>query len=744
MVSETSASSAGTSGGDGGPDGWIEQYQIGELLGEGGFGQVFAGWDTRLQRGVALKFLGRVGTEEENDRLLHEARLAASARHPALVSVYDLVFCDDAVVIVMERVNGRTLKQRLAEGRVPVAEVLSILVQAADALAALHRQGMAHGDLKPSNLMLERDGQLRVLDFGLATRLDSTALPTTASPIAARAEKVVGTPAYMAPERLHGAPCSAAADIYALGMVGQWLLLSGHGLNLADVGSRTVVLPEESAQAASELAQGQRLWALLQAMTEADMARRIGSVDVIVGELARLVAPEATAPARGQSGTARFADWRRRFTVGLAVVLVSAVAFGIAVRDVDWPMEQATSGESGEHAMALYSVTESVARAEALVRDFDRSGAIVEAIELLGALSPDDQNRAPVAALLAIAYCLRYANDERDPLWLTQAESHAAQAMRADDQFALALAARGWVSEFRGDAESAEQSYRSALALEPDSTLALLGYSRLLTARGRYAESARTLAAALDSQPNERLFWDMLGTLHYRQADYPAAQNAFRRSIELKPDSVYAYANLNAVLMRMGREDEALSVIQQGLKIRPHSQLYNNLGTALYARGQFSESAAAFEAALSDARGSPNDYLKWANLGDALRWVTGRESEAHAAYSRSLQLLKPLLRPEQPDSTRYGRAALYAARLGNDEKALEYLAKAREVAHDSADFWFRAVLTSEAIGDRDRSLEYLSAALERGYPVHLVENDPDMVSLRRDLRYHFIINRSEK
>ena len=174
----------------------IAQYELHEPLGEGGFGQVFAAWDTRLQRPVALKFLRGEAAGAAGEGLLREARLGAAVRHPALVAVHDVLIEDGTAVIVMERVFGQTLKARLAQP-LSLCEALSLLQQAAECLSSLHGHGLAHGDLKPSNLMLQDDGRLRVLDFGLATPLDATQSLGPAGP-----GEVLGTPAFMAPERL--------------------------------------------------------------------------------------------------------------------------------------------------------------------------------------------------------------------------------------------------------------------------------------------------------------------------------------------------------------------------------------------------------------------------------------------------------------------------------------------------------------------------------------------------------------
>ncbi len=738
----------------------VGHYTVAEALGEGGFGRVFAGWDERLHREVALKFLLPRSSDGHDDRLLHEARLAAAARHPALVAVYDLVQVGHELVVVMERVRGSTLRRRMDEAPISFRETVSILRQTAEALASLHAQGMVHGDLKPANLMIESEGRVRVLDFGLAARIAEggaarhsdaeagsdagvgTAGAGTGRATAART--VAGTPRFMAPERLRGGASSATGDVFALGVLGRDLLACEDTLEFdTDAAESGAGFDPDSQLPARRALDG-----LLKVMVEPDPGQRLGLMVEVLRVLTAIESGQISAPRLGAADgrAATTADRPAgKETPGIGPgraleLLTAAVLLGVlAWLGADVP---APAGEPPAAVVAAADIRQTIATAEALMLDFDRDGAAAQAVTALESLPADVRARASIAAMLALAYCLRYADDDRDPVWLARAEQHAEAALGADDQLAHAWVARAWTLEYRGDAEAAEAAYGTALSLDPNDPFALHGLGRLLRSRNRFEEAEQVVARGLAAHPNDRRFWDDLGTLRYRRADYIAAADAFRHSIALKPDSIYAYANLSAVLLRLGRDDEALSVIQQGLRIRPHSRLYNNLGTTLYARGRYEEAAAAFRAALSDGRGSPNDYLKWANLADALRWLPEREQEARAAYARALALLEPSLHTEQPDATRHGRAALYAARLGRRDEALRFLGQAQSVAGDDADFRFRAVLTSEALGDRESSLEHLEAAIELGYPQHLVESDPDLVLLRRDLRYHLIVSRS--
>ena len=146
-------------------------YDLRGCLGEGGFGRVYEAWDSKLCRRVAIKCIKHTGAGSAGADLLREARLGASLRHAAFVKVHAIEDDGRTQSIVMELVPGQTLKQALAAGPVARAAALDWTRQVAEAMRDAHASGLVHGDLKPSNLMLEPGGSIRVLDFGLAHHL---------------------------------------------------------------------------------------------------------------------------------------------------------------------------------------------------------------------------------------------------------------------------------------------------------------------------------------------------------------------------------------------------------------------------------------------------------------------------------------------------------------------------------------------------------------------------------------------
>ena len=200
-------------------------YEILDLLGAGGMGEVYRARDTRLDRTVAIKVLpGDLALSEEvRQRFEREARVISSLNHPHICTLFDVGHQDGVEYLVMEHLEGESLADRLSRGPMPIPELLKTAIEIADALDRAHKQGLVHRDLKPGNVMLTKSGA-KLLDFGLAraTGLAPTAgqlsSPTMSRPLTAEGS-IVGTFQYMAPEQLEGKEADARSDIFSFGAV---------------------------------------------------------------------------------------------------------------------------------------------------------------------------------------------------------------------------------------------------------------------------------------------------------------------------------------------------------------------------------------------------------------------------------------------------------------------------------------------------------------------------------------------
>ena len=198
----------------------VGHYKITREIGRGAMGRVYLADDVNLGRPVALKALAPHFTRDSSyrERLRREARAAAGMTHPGICTVHALEEFDGQLFIVSELVEGHTLRDEIGKGPPPDVDAIARTARdLAEALAAAHAGGIAHRDFKPENVMRDRSGRLKILDFGLAYAPDSSVL--TGGALATMPGVLVGTPAYMAPEQLNGERADARADVFAYGVV---------------------------------------------------------------------------------------------------------------------------------------------------------------------------------------------------------------------------------------------------------------------------------------------------------------------------------------------------------------------------------------------------------------------------------------------------------------------------------------------------------------------------------------------
>lgn len=256
----------------------VGRYELGRLLGRGGMGAVWAARDTLLDRDVAVKEIYLPAAREASAgstgplirRAIREARAAARLHHPGIVTVHDVVTDGDRPWIVMELVAGRSLAEAIRDrGVLSVRRTAEIGAQVAQALRAAHRQGILHRDVKPANILLAED-RVVLTDFGIAAIEGATVLTATG--------QVIGSPAYLSPERINGRPATVAADVWGLGVT-LYTAVTGRSPFQREDTSATV-----AAVLASDpepLAHAGQLWPVVKGMLAKDPDRRLTLEQVI-------------------------------------------------------------------------------------------------------------------------------------------------------------------------------------------------------------------------------------------------------------------------------------------------------------------------------------------------------------------------------------------------------------------------------------------------------------------------------
>ncbi|HEV8537931.1 MAG TPA: serine/threonine-protein kinase, partial [Bacteroidota bacterium] len=189
----------------------LSHYRIIEKLGEGGMGVVYKAEDLTLRRFVAIKVFPSIATAsvEERNRFFQEARLASSLNHPNIVIIHEFDEVGGNAFMVSECVEGRTLNAIMQEAPLSIEKVLDVAIQTASGIAAAHVRGIVHRDIKPDNVMVTREGQVKVMDFGLARLVGSSHMTSAGS--------LIGTFAYMSPEQINEQEIDARSDIFSFG-----------------------------------------------------------------------------------------------------------------------------------------------------------------------------------------------------------------------------------------------------------------------------------------------------------------------------------------------------------------------------------------------------------------------------------------------------------------------------------------------------------------------------------------------
>src|ERR1700693_1286569 len=269
----------------------LDHFEIQELLGAGGFGEVY-------RRG-AVKCLPDDFAQDvaRRERFRREAMAASALNHPNICTVHDLVEAGGRHLIVMELVEGRTLHEVVSGGPLPPAQVVALARQIAAALSEAHRAGILHRDIKSGNIVLTPQGQVKVLDFGLAKRLAPGPAAGVAAPELTREGMAGGTPTSMSAAQLLGKPLDARSDLFSLG-VRMYEMLTGR---LPFGGSTAVAIADAILHApprpVRDVAAPERLKAVILRLLEKDPAGRYASAEELKAELSEIEA--SLGPARG-------------------------------------------------------------------------------------------------------------------------------------------------------------------------------------------------------------------------------------------------------------------------------------------------------------------------------------------------------------------------------------------------------------------------------------------------------------
>ncbi|MFN0171763.1 MAG: protein kinase domain-containing protein [Bryobacteraceae bacterium] len=606
----------------------LGQYAIQTLLGRGGMGEVYRAHDRKLGRDVAIKTLPMEfsGDPERPSRFQHEARVLASLNHPNIAAIHGLEESAGVSFLVLELVEGETLAQRLKRtGPMPVPEALAVMAQAAEALDAAHRKGITHRDIKPANIKVTPEGRVKVLDFGLAKVLRGN------SPVGVEhpgpdtgTGRIIGTPRYMSPEQARGAEVDQRSDIWAFGCV-LYELLTGKPAVSGKTVSDIIAAILEREPDYNELPRNSpvQIRRLIQQCLTKDLDKRLQDI----GKARRAIEDAREHPGR------QFLT-RRRVAVTAAAIFAAAVpslhdrwfAGGTRIRSIAVLPLANLSGNPDQDYF-------SDGMTESLITDLSKIGAlkviartsvmsyketkkplrdIAEELRVDAVLEGSAQrsgNRIRITANLIDAkngqslWAESYDRDFADVLVLQreiaravagqvharlgpheQARLGSARPVNREAHNAYLQGAFLTHRPTRENIDTAQRYFELALEKDPNNALAHAGLARVwlihhghgwVPAREAYPKmvAAAEKALALDDGLPEA--HHSLGMVKgFVQRDYPAAEESFRRAIELDPnypDARVYYARLLGVLKRTA---EAMPQMERALELDPHNPFF--------------------------------------------------------------------------------------------------------------------------------------------------------------------------
>jgi serine/threonine-protein kinase len=769
-------------------------YEILAPLGAGGMGEVYRARDSRLERTIAIKVLPQSVAADPDTlaRFEREAKAVAALSHPNILSIFDFGTHEGIAYAVMELLEGETLRGKLDAGPIPQKQAVDYALQVAKGLSAAHEKGVVHRDLKPENLFVTKDGHLKILDFGLAKKVETVApgKETSAPTGSGHTEPgtVMGTVGYMSPEQVRGLPVDHRSDIFSFGTI-LYELLSGKKAFSRHTASDTMAAimrdePPELSESGRNISSA--LDHIVKHCLEKDRDNRFQSAKDIAFALSEQSSPKVTSgvqvavPPTGKRKV--FIAAAILFVLGVAgVVFLTGSRHGSISSLAVLPFSNASSDPSTEYlsdgitdslinnlsqlpklqVMAHSTVFSFKGRATdprqigrelhvgAILtgRLVQRGDTLVVGVELVdvsnGAQLWGEQYNRKLSEIFAvqdeiaseIADKLRVKLTGEDKKRLTKRYTENTQAYQAylkGRYYAGKYTVEGW--------KKALEYFRQAIGIDPTYALAYAGLtvacwnvSNVQKAPREVmppAEEAARKAVEIDDELAEAHASLGLVEMAY-DWDRPAAEREYRRAIALKPGYASVHQWYGWHLALLGRTGESIAEMKRAQQLDPLSgEISSYVGLSLYWARDYPKAIEQLRKSLELDPDSwfPHSLLGWAYLQN------GQTPEAFAEIQRSRQL-----DDNQWTLSDLGHAHAVSGKRAEAEKVLEQLKERAKRGYVSKYLVARIYV---GLGEKEKAFEWMEKAFEdRDEGETWLKVDPMMDSLHSDPRYAELLRR---